>query len=438
MLDDSREITTANVLIRLFLLGAPVDKSTVLEFVPEPVVAFCIDTGLLEVEGKHARGGIVIIPIDDLLFASDAFRILGTEDAAKFVLPASTHSANYLRFLTMRTPVDSMLDLGCGCGIHALFAARHCNQVIATDISRSAVQYTRFNAMLNNMENIECRQGDLFDPVASQRFDLIVSNPPFVVSPGETFVYRDNALHLDEFCRFLIEAAPAHLNDNGHLQMLCEWVEQDGQPWQERLQTWVRGCDAWILHSSPVLPADYVRQRSNDISGEAVNTGAADDWSAYLHSHNVRAIHPGMITLRRREGQNWLHFRSLPGDVTSEAGHAVAEGIAAIDFLETCDDASMLEATLRIAEKLEAEQIQEDGTAAGVYLHMDNGLSTEAEVDGPVAAFLNLFDGRHSVRECINKFGSLTDADADQLANDLIAILRVFVSRGILVPADIE
>lgn len=438
MFDDSRVITATNVLIRLFLLGTPLDKGTAYEFFPAPIATFCFDNGLLEIADGYVQARIVIIPVDDLLFVSDAFRMLGTESASEFVLPASTHSANFLRFLTMRTSVDSALDLGCGCGIHALFAARHSKHVIATDISEAAIRYTQFNALLNDVDNIECRQGSLFEPVEGMRFDLIVSNPPFVISPGETFVYRDNPLELDEFCRLLIAETPAHLNDKGHLQMLCEWVEQDGQPWTERIQAWIRGCDAWILYSAPISPEDYVQQRSGDISGESVDTGSTSDWIAYLHSHNVRAIHPGMIALRLRDGQNWMHVQHLPGDVESEAGQAVADGIAAIDFLKTCDDDSMLEATLKLADGLEADQMQVDGKPVGVLLRVDNGLSMEAEIDGPVAAFLNLFDRKRSVRECIEKFAALTDADSIKLTSDLLAILRVFVGRGFLLPADID
>lgn len=438
MFDDSKIITTPNVLVRLFLLGSTVDPDTAREFLPASILDFCREAGLLQFEGGNVRATIVIVPIDELLFASDAFHILGTDEAGEFVLPASTHSADFLRLTTMRTAVDSALDLGCGCGLHALFAARHSKSVVATDISERAIRYTRFNALLNDVDNIKCRQGSLFDPVDGLQFDLIISNPPFVVGPGESFVYRDNSLELDEFCKLLVQQAPAYLTENGHLQVLCEWVEQEGQPWQERLSGWVHGCDAWILHSPPVSPADYVEQRSKDISGEGVDTGSIDDWTDYFRAREVRAIHPGMITLRRRSGQNWIHLQPLLGDVAAPAGEAIIDGIAAIDFLEACDDESILEATLRLADGLEAEQIQADGKAIGVYLRVNNGFAIEAEIDGPVAAFLNLFDRDRTVRDCIGKFGALTDADPDQLTADLLAILRVFVSRGFLVPADVD
>lgn len=437
MFDQAREITTPNLLARLFLLGARAEEATVREFLPAAIVDTCLSNRLLAIRNGVVRAQVVIIPVEDLLFVSDAFHILGTDDAAEFVLPASTHSANFLRLLTLRSPVESALDLGCGCGIQALFAARHARTVVATDVSERALLYTRFNAALNGIENVECRAGNLFDPVRGQRFDLIISNPPFVIGPGETFVYRDNALELDEFCRQLLMEAPNHLNDDGNLQMLCEWVEIAGEPWPDRLAGWIRGCDAWILHSAPLSPKLYVQQRSTDVSGAALDTGSVDEWTAYFEENDVTAVHPGMIAMRKRDGPNWLHVQNLPGDVTTPAGKAVADGITAVDFIEACDDESLSEACLCLAENLSAAQMKPDDDAA-IYLRLDNGLMTDAEIDAPVAAFLNLFNGKRSVGQCINEFGAATDADPAQLAADLLSIVRVFASRGFIVPVDIE
>ena len=438
MFDDSRQITTLNVLVRLFLLGAPVDKSTVDEFLPDVVAEFCHDAGLLQSDGDIINARVVIIPVDDLLFASDAFRILGTEEAQNFVLPASTHSANFLRLLTMQDRVDDTLDLGCGCGIHALFAARHSTRVVATDISPHAIAYTRFNALLNDINNVECIEGSLFEPVTGQQFDLIISNPPFVISPSESFVYRDNAMELDEFCKMLVGEAPRHLKEGAHLQMLCEWVEIENEAWVDRISGWIRGCDAWVLHAAPLSPAAYAQQRTGDLSGESVNAGVASEWTAYFERHKVRAIHPGMLALRRRDGTNWLHVQNLPADVTQPAGNAVLAGIAAVDFLEACDDSALLAATLGLASDLMAEQAPPSDDVVGVRLRLNNGLSAEADIDGAVAAFINLFNNERTVGDCVSEFAKVADAEAAQLTRDLLANVRVFVSRGFLAPLDLE
>jgi len=74
-----------------------------------------------------------------------------------------------------------VLDLGTGSGICAVFAARHARRVVAVDINRAAVRCASLNAQLNHVEaRIDCRHGDLFGPVAGERFDTVFFNPPFI------------------------------------------------------------------------------------------------------------------------------------------------------------------------------------------------------------------------------------------------------------------
>src|SRR5882762_11698199 len=74
-----------------------------------------------------------------------------------------------------------VLDMGTGSGVCAVFAARHARRVVAVDINPAAVRCATLNVLMNQLEHrIEVRQGDLFAPVAGERFDLILFNPPFV------------------------------------------------------------------------------------------------------------------------------------------------------------------------------------------------------------------------------------------------------------------
>ncbi len=73
-----------------------------------------------------------------------------------------------------------VLDLGTGSGVGAVFAARRGFRVVAVDINPQAVRCARMNALMHRLEGtIEVRQGDLFAPVAGERFDLVLFNPPF-------------------------------------------------------------------------------------------------------------------------------------------------------------------------------------------------------------------------------------------------------------------
>jgi HemK-related putative methylase len=79
------------------------------------------------------------------------------------------------------SPDAEVLDMGTGSGVCAIFAARYAQRVVAVDINLAAVRCAGINAMLNKVEHrLNVRHGDLFAPVAGERFDLILFNPPFL------------------------------------------------------------------------------------------------------------------------------------------------------------------------------------------------------------------------------------------------------------------
>ena len=445
-LHGTREVTAQNALVRLFLLGVTLDRSAAGEALPENFIELAIRTGLLSEEEGRLIANVVIVPVGKLLFASDAFRTLGSDERSEFVVPAKNSAADYLRKLTMRDPVGVALDLGCGCGVHALLAAAHCERVVAADISEAAAAYTRFNAQLNDIRNVDVLVGDLFEPVAGQKFDLILCNPPFIIGPQSDFTYRDNPMELDDFCRLVAREGAAHLNIGGQMQMLCEWVETSDQIARDRVGEWLRdlGCDAWVLRGTPKSPAHYVAGRLTDLAGADYQPATKyEDWLAYYQERDVIAINPGMIVLRRRRGDNWFHMLTVPGEPIEDSGPAISERIAACDFLEICDDDdSLLAATLRIPESIELEQrfnrTEQGWNSQRVALQVTRGLSLETEIDLPVLALLNQVDGKKSLRECIATFCELTEAEPTELTRQLLPAIRLFIGNGILEAAELH
>jgi len=82
---------------------------------------------------------------------------------------------------------EVVLDVGTGCGIMAILAAKKVKKVVATDINPHAVNYTRTNARHNGvLAKMDIRQGSLFEPIKKgEKFDAIIFNAPYLPTSGD-------------------------------------------------------------------------------------------------------------------------------------------------------------------------------------------------------------------------------------------------------------
>jgi HemK-related putative methylase len=112
-----------------------------------------------------------------------------------------------------------VLDMGTGSGVCAVFAARYAERVVAVDINAAAVRCAGINARLNQLEHkIDVRHGDLFEPVAAERFDLIMFNPPFL--RGAPRDDRDRAWRSSDAVERFAAGLGSHLKPGGSALVL--------------------------------------------------------------------------------------------------------------------------------------------------------------------------------------------------------------------------
>ncbi len=437
----TRSEDALSLLARVFLAGISVASRSAQRAWPERLSELAREAGLVRTEGDMLVPEAVIVPRGDQLFASDVLSRLGSPGAHDFTLPAGTHAASYLLDLTVRRPVRNTLDLGAGCGEQALAAAAHSDHVVATDISPGAIRYAEFNARWNGVANLACVTGDLFTPVAGQRFDLIVANPPFVPGPGSAFTYRDAGRELDGFCARIVREAPTYLTEGGILQMLCEWVEVEGEPWQRRLQSWLDGlgCDCWVLHSPPQTPAAYAALRLSEIAGASQTGTEYGTWLEYFETRRVKAIHPAALLLRRRRGRNWLHVQPLSREVRGPAGEAIAGNVAACDFLAGLTSLDgLMDVTLTPATELRIEQVEKHASGAwkteAVRAWLAGSVPLDAHLDPGAMVLLRKFDGTATTRACLAQLAKENGADRAETERRCLPVVRFFIERGFLLP----
>ena len=181
--DDDSAVAT---LIRLFALGLPVGVRQVDRALAGWDTARLAAAGLVQVDRSRARAAYDLRPYGDdhhqWWIASDLSEVMTGEPLPVDHVLGIGGASMTLASWTPRRRVARALDLGTGCGVQSLHLTAHAGEIVATDTSQRALEIAAWNARLNGAQ-WELRRGDLFKPVAGQRFDLIVSNPPFVITP---------------------------------------------------------------------------------------------------------------------------------------------------------------------------------------------------------------------------------------------------------------
>lgn len=430
-----------HTLIKLFGLYVPVSEA-------EACAAFAPMTldevealGLLEKRGDTVVSRVGLVAAFGLVLARDRV----PEDAGglrpEHVLGLNPPALT-LASLTVRRRVRRALDLGCGGGIQALLAARHAERVVAVDVNPRALAFTRFNAALNGIANVECREGSWFEPLAGERFDLALCNPPYTISPDHRFVFRDGGRSRDALCAEIVGRLPEHLEEGGFASVLCNWALGEGEEWSAPLRRWVAGrpCDAWLLRSDVQDPLTYAAgwNRGRDEDDYA---SSLDRWLAYDAELGIAALGLGAVVLRRRSGgRNWVRADLLPERPSGSCSDAILRAFVAQDHLHGLEnDAALLRQAYRAAEGLQVEQrlVLRGGALApaSLEIRLADGLGSRGAADIALVKLLELCDGRRPVGELLADLGLGGGAVAVATAASAAGIVRRLVAQGFLLPA---
>ncbi|AOT02403.1 DUF7059 domain-containing protein [Arthrobacter sp. U41] len=474
------EPTTAALaaVVRFWLLPEPQPAATLDAALPGIRTAGLLELGLVEPSAEGLIQAKVDLrpygwdgtPGDDAVSSGGAELWVASDLAAHqrpgvlrhdHVLGIGQASTTLVQ-VTARRHVARALDLGTGCGIQSFHLLHHAEHVTATDISARALAFTRFNLLLNagqlhldpsDLEaRVSLRQGSLLDPVAGEEFDLVVSNPPFVItprSPGEAaadqFTYRDGGLPGDEIVAALVRALPSVLAPAGTAQLLGNWEIPAGGGWDERPQSWAGpDADVWFIQREQVSPEQYAETWLQDASEARDRRLYQDSYAAYLDdfaSRSVEAIGFGMIWLRRpAEGATPVvrRFEEITYPIEQPVGPHLGAAVERADWLAAHDLAA---AHLLVAEDVTEERHQRPGAEhpgvillrQGAGLRRTNLLSTE------LAGFVSACDGDLSVGQIIGALEALLgggqDWDAEAFRGGVLTEVGNLVRDGFLLPA---
>ncbi|MCU1672534.1 MAG: methyltransferase [Frankiales bacterium] len=366
-------------------------------------------------------GGVEVLVPHDAGRITDPQQVLGV-GAASMTLAAATP----------RRTVGRTLDLGAGSGVQALLAEDHSASVVATDRNPRAASYARLAAALNGTE-LDCRVGNLLEPVAGERFDLVVSNPPFVISPGASYTYRDAGLAGDDVCRRLVQDLPGVLADDGVAVLLVNWLHLAGEDGDERVKGWVPpGCDAWVVQRELAAPQDYVTAWLRDTDEGERFDALYEAWMDGLDRMRVEAVAFGVVALRPGRGEVVLD--EVDQAVAPTWGEEVLDHFARRDALA----AGVLDRAWRLRADVRLHQVashEDDGWyVESQLLQQSAGLRWSGGTDEHGAALLAGCDGTVPLRMLFSLLAvSAGIPDEDAVAQGLPVVQRL-VEQGFLVP----
>jgi Methyltransferase small domain len=435
-----------DILIRLFLMEVPVSTQEAVRAFSPMALGACVEAGLIRPMGDQVAAIVKLLPFRGMFIAFDQMRMLLSEEGARFVMGIGASSLT-LSTITIRAPSRWTLDLGTGCGIQALMAAGHSERVLATDKNPRATRLCVFNARLNGFDHLHSLVGDLFDPLGPETFDLVVTNPPFVISPESRYIYRDGGMRGDGICRRIVREVPRYLSEGGFCQMLCNWTESADESWQDRLRRWAdgTGCDMWVIRSESRNAADYavtwIRHTEPGLSPEAF-AARFDAWMDYYRALNIESVSAGLIMLRRRKEKSpWFRADEAPDKMIGPSGEDIQQGFAFQDYLESLgSDTALFEQKLRRSDHLNLlrRARPEDGGWAeeSIQLTLTRGLAYTADIDHYVANLVIGCNGDRPLRELLAEMAdAMGGVDPAAIAGALAQVVRGLLTRGFLMPA---
>lgn len=486
-------------LTRLFVLGRPVPAADLDAALPTLGSSGASGLGLVSLGEDPPTGstgavtprrasvaGLVVYPLVDLRpysahdargpvdwwLASDLGELATNGRlAADHVLGAGGASIT-LAQVSVRSPRLRVLDLGTGCGIQALHASRHAEAVVATDISERALRFAAFNAALDGV-TLDLRLGSMLEPLAGEEFDLVVSNPPFVITPrvaagtagsesepdpssaareGTTpavipaYDYRDGGRAGDDLVRDLVTGVGAVLAPGGVAQMLGNWEHRAGEAWTDRVGRWLdeSGLDGWVVQREVLDPAEYAETwiRDGGTTPEREPEAWASAYGAWLDdfaSRDVEAIGFGLVLLRRPLPGEPVTLRRLEehtGSVRQPLGAHLEASLAAHLWLETLDDAALVAERLVVAADVTEERFYTPGAADPniVILRQGDGLGRGVHCSTSLAALVGACDGELTVGQIVAAIASIVEVSAAELVAELLPAVRGLVRDGFLTP----
>jgi len=442
-----KEVADAqSLLVRLFLDGAEIARTVIAAILTPSDLALLETLGILHDvadEPGECKASIAIYPQEELFIASD--RQLNFESTSEkppadiLFTPIAPETRRLLRLMPRET-CDHMLDLCCGTGVAGLVAAANfARRVTLIDLEARAVRFARFNAALNDLRNVRVLQGDLFAPVGSELFDVVIAHPPYVPALETEFVFRDGGEDGEQITRRIMSEVGGHLKPGGQCFCECMLTEREGTTLEQRLRELLRDrsddFDVVIVQGRSLDPLRFFADHAR--AGFATFDGFATVSETLMRLGIQQLVFCSILLQRRGNERPVITTRRMLSPLTSGADlQWVLRWMIATATWDVTDSRRLLASrprTLPHTELRSRSMLHEGKWAVDeCQLVTMAPFAVEASCPNWYATLLQVCDGRTTAREHLQYLRE-TRAVPDSAPEDLFAMMiRQLVDAGLV------
>jgi SAM-dependent methyltransferase len=427
--------TPLGCLARAFTKHLPTPEADLRRVLGEAFFAACEEAGLWKRAADGVTGAVVLLAHEGSFLLHDH----GSERVGEMELywvmgvGASTMQVAHAR---PDRPYGRVLDLCCGGGIQALRLAPFAKEIVAVDRNPRAVNLGQFGAALNGIPHISFRESDFFSAVAGERFDAIVCNPPYVLSPEREKYYRDGGMEGDTLAEKVVRETPGYLTEGGRAYFVCDVATRHGVEAVDRLRAWVEGsgCDVLAIAAPAMAPLTYAGMWSKPESEEARGE-METKWVARFAELGIESVTHMLVAMRRRTGENWVVMDALPKRTEGHFGLQIDRRFAGQDFVRW-DAAATWAARLRLVPEARLQRLvrAEGGrwVTEEAKVVLTEGLMYEFVVDPRTVDFLVMFDGSVTMEQVLGRLALAMNVNVEKVRSGWLGYVHQLAADGVL------
>jgi methylase of polypeptide subunit release factors len=432
-----------DALIYLFVVGESLPAADAKAFFPAPVWETLRQTQLIVPDPANANrrvASVALYPIRYLFIASDRWSNPDHSPRQMFpdiVYPALTKSAKQFIDYTSFEPCEDFLELCAGSAPAALLAARSAKNIWATDIAQRSIDFAKFNAALNGIDNVKFGLGDLFQPVEGLSFDRIAAHPPYVPVLQTAEIFYGGGEDGEEITKRIIAELPVRLKPGGRLYSRTLGTSRPGTNFENRVRGWLgekqHEFDVALFVLQTFEPRQFALEETLNKNGGREQFAL---WEKLFTKNSVRDLVLGIVVIQRiAEGRPAFTIRRTIRGGTPLA--ALEEAMRWEAQMQTEHAAEILLRARPLANpatEILVRHVLRDGEISqeSFTLTIEQPFATDCKVQPWMAALLPRCNGKTTVAELFELAKRNEWIVSDTPPEEFCRLLATLISGGFL------